>query len=332
MEPTAMPAIKLYIYNFLVKNYEATKEDLEKTFIKINRLSELENEYSKENNLLPTIGVEIEVPRKNLTYAKREILTKLEIPNESEENGLWEVNPSFSYSPWVQARIIQELAEMEALPLENKTKNSQGKIVGKDLLSLHVNFGMPAEVTRRIMSDNRDEIVLMSDTLTYAFSSTDRIAGRKTATSVRWDDDAKESKKSINKKKKAKYLSNTDDLLRLELRAGEFRDYPTYRMLAEAQRLIALLISNIKENSDLFPITPKESTLVELWKKFENEVKILFQRFNLENEMIDSRHGKTKIIEILNETDLRQQCRKIVTKYSKEVTKVLKLADETDFA
>ena len=333
IELTALPAIKLYLYNFIAKNPKATEKESEKAFTKINLLSEKENKYSQESNFLPTIGIEIEVPRTNLTPEKREILYGLNVPNDSEGSNLWEVNPHFSYSPWVQAQIIQELAEMDALPLEKIEGNPHKKIPSYTPLSLHVSFGMPKEIINKILVQNTYEVSLLNDTLIYAFTSPNRIDNRKTTDSSYFKDDAQPSKKNedknyTNKKSSDMYSDNSEVLLRLELRAFEFKDYPTYRMLAESQRLMAMLISYLKTYVDHNKIDSKELELAMLWKKFENEIKNLFDQFKLSPEMIDHHHGKIKVMEILKTTDLKDRCRNTVTKYSKEVSKIIKTKEK----
>lgn len=330
IEPTARPVINLHLYNFIARNENVDELDLQKEFNKINRLSKLEKEYSSEGNILPTIGIEIEVPIENLTQDKVKILNKLNIPNHEErKDSLWEMNPDFSYSPWAQAQMIQELADMDALPLKESPKNSKKKIVNDEILSLHVNFGMPNSVQKRIMENNYTSITYMNDALTYAFSSPERIAGRKTKTAIGLEDDAKESKKNTNKDESS---IGKRKLMRLELRAQEFRDYPTYRMLVESQRIAALLIAEMTLSGKI-GISREERDLVILWQKFENDIKDLFDKFDLEKGMVDSYRGTYKIIEILKEPEsdikpnLKKSCREIISRYSKEVAKILKLKE-----
>ncbi len=276
IEPTAEGAIKLHIYNFLFKNPDASKEELKATFKKINKLSETEKEYSHENNFLPTIGIELEVPLKDLTYEDISVLNQLKIHNESAEDEfglLWEVNPSFSYSPSVQSRIIQELAEMNAIPLkfDKRKRNPHLKRVSEkteDILSLHINFGIPIKTTRQQLE--RGFLVpsfLVNDLLNYAFTSPKRITNRKTSTSLRFVHDAEDSEKNKN-------FTN----LRLELRASEFRDYPTYRLIAESQKIIALFIAHMKFNLGDREMNDKEKLLAQLWGGFRRRCPISIQR------------------------------------------------------
>lgn len=327
IEPTAMPAIKLYMYNFMAKHPEAKEVELKKAFSKVNRLSELESKYGHESNILPTIGIEIETPKVNLTYDRIRILKRLDIPNyEESADYLWEVNPDFSYSPQVQARIIQELARMGALPLEEEPLSSRKKIPKSEFLSLHVNFGMPRDLNYEKVRDHKVKIREVNDILTYAFSSTDRLKNRKTSTSLKIQTGVQKSKKNSLEKPEGRDRDYHDPI-RLELRAGEFRDYPTYRMLSEAQKLVALLIAHIQEEENIAILSPRADDLLNLWEKFEKEVQDLRENFNLSQNMIDS-YKLDDIVKILEETDLREKCRKIITKYSKEVAKILKLEEE----
>ena len=319
LEPTAVPATKFHLYNFLKQHPTASEEDFSKEVDRCRRYSEEEKEYSREGNPLPTIGIEVEVPEKYLSEDKVAVLNELGIPNYQESrtysNALWEVNPNFTYSPWVQGRILQELAVMGALPMEDFGAGTK-KISSEELLSLHINLGLPGELLTNPRV-SQAEFYVLSDVMNYAFTSENRLANRKTNTSlIRKSKNTKVSKKSG----KMSLADHDSFALRLELRASEFRDYPSYRMLAEVQRLAAILISFMKVENKL-PTTETEKKLAEVWPDFSNEARQEFEKHGLFSDVIDKNPAQG--IDILKSTDLRQKSRQIFSRYARRVGEII---------
>lgn len=327
VEETALPALKLHLFNFLLHNTDATEGELEEEFAKINRLSDIEREFSEEGNPLPTIGIEIELPRTHLSKKRVETLTQLGIPNEDAidmEQEFWEVNPGYSYSPWVQARTLEELAEFGAIPLD---ANEREKRVSKNIeLPLHINFGIPEHIH---ISEDRDmnsvewsEVILLNDCLNYAFTSPERLEGGKYGRTYHTVKEGSRSKKSVRGKSGVTQIGTAGGLHRLELRAFEFRDYPTFRLLAESQKIVAMLFAHL---GDARLRNTQEAALAELWKNFSSDVRTLFAQKALAPNAIET-FGE-KIIKAnfneLRETDLRARSRAIVTHYAQGVTNII---------
>ena len=323
LETTALPAIRLHLFNFLTKNPKASSKQIEKEMTHLERLSAHERKFAREQNPLPTIGIEIEVPQSSLHNEQVRILDALQIPNEQEYTmePLHEVNPNFSYSPWVQGRVIQELASMGALPLEKKQDGNNRVIPPTstgDVLSLHINFGVPTGIERLTLHvDYRYKLFLVSDLLTYAFTTPERVEFRKTKTSML----IKSSEESGKSKKEVDLVGPS----RVELRAMEFRDYPSFRLLGEAQRLMAMVFANIKKVDGL-PTNIAEKAFDDVWNDFEKEVKKFFRDRELTQAMVD--WSPSKVTQKLRETDLQKACRAIVTKYSKRIGKILRETNE----
>lgn len=320
-EPTAMPATKLHLYNFLKNHPDASDEDFLKEIKKCRRYSEQETKYGREDDILPTIGIEIEIPREYLDKRKADILDELGIPNQSEIDDLWEANPEFTYSPWVQARMIQELAMMGALPLENIDRVK--KVISEKGLSLHINLGPPCNFMERIIAPYADSAYALNDIMNYAFTSGERLKHRKTSQSLSVSKKARDSKKS--RKKASSGDSTNVSLERLELRASEFRDYPSYRMLAEVQQLGAALFSFIKVRQNL-PTDNIEQELARIWSDFYGEAQAVREKYGLEANIIDVDSSRDKVIYVLKNTDLRQASRRIFSRYAREVGKIIKLS------
>lgn len=314
-EPTSVPAIGLHLYNFFKDHAEPSEKELEKEINKCKRWSEMENEYkqslsersahySQEGNPLSTIGIEIEILKRNLTPDKVAVLNELDIPNGEEMNSdrIWEVRPEFSYSPWIQSRIIQELAMMGALPLEGTDESRHKRIPKERVLSLHINLGWPRVITYKI--SHCHIIETLSDTLNYAFTSTKRIRQLKVF--------------PYNLKNSGK---NSEVFFRLELKAPEFRDYPSYRMLAETQKLSAMLFSYIKKAENL-PLSQTEKKLADLWLNFSGEVSEKFKKYGIEPGELDKK--PKEVIRILENSDLKQKSREIFGRYARRVGEILK--------
>ncbi len=332
VEPTARDAIKLHLFNFITAHQTATEEDLLQELATLNRLSTQEKEFSSAENPLPSIGIEIEMPTFSLTPERVAILNALGIPHYKEsEPKLWEVNARFSYSPWTQARLLQELAMLGAIPLTEEANNTTRKVkkVPKDeALSLHINFGLPPEINTNEFKKPLPSFSTLNAILTYAFVSPQRLYKRKTTIAFAVTDD----NVNANKKMASPPPDTQKKLFRLELRATEFRDFPTFRLLVESQRLVAMLISHLKEKH-YTPMTALEKKLAKYWDEFFIAAKILLKKFNLEDtDMVDSINANdekdtTKIkalTTLLTTTDLKKECRRLITHHSAAVAKLLK--------
>ena len=317
-EPTAVEAAKLYLYNVISRHPDVTDEELSKKVkYRLQSFSQVEKAAQAETNPLPTIGIELEIPYSAI-QGKVDLLKTLNIPNYSEGDDLREVNPSFSYSARTQARIIQELAKMNAVPLE-RVKGKQ-RVPNWSSLSLHVNLGLPENI--RSFNLTETELYALSDTVTYAFSSPARLKSRKTDTSLNWNKSADRSKKTGNIE-----VPNAAEPLRLEIRATEFKDYPTFRMLIEVQRLGAMLNAHIKRSSKQ-QMSETDNQLAELWQSFQEETIYYHRRLGLEADEVDL--DTAKVVNALHSTDLKQKSRQIITDYSKKVSIILKSAESSE--
>jgi len=307
-EPTAIPAIKLHLFNFFKNHPKPSEKELNKEINKCQRWSEMEKEYSQEGNPLPTIGIEIEMKKSDLMPDKVAILRKLSIPNYEEYTvaNVWEVNPDFSYSSWIQTQMLRELVAMGALPLE-ETDDGRGKrIPAQRMFPLHINLGWPITTYKISHCHN---IETLSDTLNYAFTSTKRIRRLKV-----FPYNLKKSKKSSSGK-------NNGTFFRLELKAPEFRDYPSYRMLAETQKIGAMLFSYIKKTENL-PLSPAEKKLADLWFNFSDAVSEKFKEYGIEPGDLSKKPKEA--IKILESNDLKQKSREIFGRCARRVGEILK--------
>lgn len=319
MEETVVPVGNLCLFNFLVQNPDASDQEINQELKKIERLSTLENKLKNPKNPLPTIGIEIEVPDEGFSDEKKSLLTSLDIPHQKETQGrrvpLWEVNPSFSYSAQVQARMLQELTDFGIIPL-----TSESKINSSEPLSLHINIGVPFEIEVALRFDHREEVEKLNDVLLYAFSSPRRLSLKKTGDVFIFTGAGVKSSFKNNGAAQVPFKKPK----RLELRAGEFSDYPTYRQLIETQRLAAMLLAFGKYQSKM-PLTFIEAHLVDLWNEFSDEV-----TQHLVSEDLKVNHAEYNmedVIQKLESSDIKQWARTIATEYSHKVSLLLKLEE-----
>lgn len=330
-ENSAEETLRLHLFNFLNENPNYTTEDFDKEFKKLSRLSNLELIYSREDNPLPTIGIEIEIPDNlegGLHKGKQDLLNEIGISNTDGGLDLWEVNPKYSYSPNVQAQAIQELAKMGAIPLvkdQGKDITPLGQVdKAQDPLSLHINLGFPTEVSRRVELENTEEIAKVVNCLTYAFTTPDRIMSRKTITSFNSKDDAVGSKKNYSDKT----YRHDFKVKRLEIRSVEFANYSSFRQLSETQRIGAMLFTHLKKEQGV-ELTEIEKEILPLWNNFSQEVQGLYEKYHLRINSVD--HNKGRVAEVLEKTNIKAEARQIVTKYSKAVMSYVKpLLESTD--
>lgn len=329
-EKSAHDAIKLRLFNFIVRNQPLSSESLQKELDKLRKISNSERDLGKANNPLPTIGIEIEIPRKAVSDEKEQILDDLDIKNELEYNNDLEINPLFSYDAATQARLIQELAELGIFPLNDVENNgtTSKKIADWASLSLHINLGMPPGMEEEDFGEHYlDEAYKLSDTVVYAYSSARRLETRKTSDSVFAKDDVSPSRKNQRRNSKDNF-----SLIRLELRAVEFKDYPSYRMLLETQKLGAMLASHIKTSQHKNRGSKKEKALAILWSEFSDEMAQYFRERKITPAMFDTSAGKDKAIELLENSDIKEDCRKIIHRYAKEVTQIIETKEKAQAA
>lgn len=312
MDERIGPAARLHIYNALKgdNNNDIPQKDIDK----IQRMSQVERRYALKKDFLPTIGIEIETPETSLNKSTQQVLKELNIPNTIGSDypiRLWEVNPDYSHSPLVQSRVLQELAHMEAIPIDSKT----GKLPRDARTSLHINFGLLKVTSREmdsIQNKFHEDISLLNDILTYAFASPYRIRNRKTRNSY----DIKVAKDEDHK---VFYREGKPALMRLELRAGEFRDYPTFRLLAEAQALTGSLLADIKLEEGFYTGGPSDTEvkIASLWQKIKDEITEYLRPYNLRFNLVD--YDPEEAASVMEIPGFKEGCRKIVSKYAKMV-------------
>ena len=161
-------------------------------------------------------------------------------------------------------------------------------------------------------------MLVLNDMLTLAFASPYRILNKKTNESLKYDQPAAASKKTGTQTDPGK----DNKLFRLELRANEFRDYPTFRMLTEVQRLGAMFIAYMK-SADGLALTEQEEALAELWTHFRQEAKLYREKIGYPADAAYREKHTQSAAEMAGDKEIKSSCRHMITRYSLEVAKLL---------
>lgn len=255
----ALPAVKFHLFTFFLSHTEATEEEKERELNKMILLSEREKKAEDLNNPLPTIGVELEFPDKAVPQKLKEATEKFNVYSGRDAQGIYEYNPDFSHSAEVQARIIEDLSRF--------IKYDTGEVSPGAYAPFHINIGLPSELGGHY-ADMHTEAFAISFAVTAAFVSPERIKERSYGSMQRL--------KPMNEN--AKHHKKTKE--RLEIRIPSFDNKSAYSLLLEVQLLSASAISFIKEKVGV-EIKPVEKELVEIWKKFRNDMYKLFEEYDI---------------------------------------------------
>lgn len=334
---TIKPAIQLFFFNNLNAfdpqlSEEESNTMNHRTLEKYKQYIVLEKK-AEEDPLLPTIGVEIEVPYDFPVDEKYFSATEyFDIPNGYDE--AWEFACKYSYSASTQNLLVHEL--IRGGFIETEEQQERKKIRGSGDFSLHVNLGLPLELTaylnnpKNITKDQAnkeygDRADRLVNALTYGFSSQKRLDKRKTKTRMKLTNDAEKSKKRSS----ATAEEQREQWSRLEIRSLELRDLTFYRMLKEAQLLAAALFSRSLE------VGGKEETglsrawkLSKAWNDFESKVDEILSQHNLKLDSLDDdiRWGK-----VLEQTNIQKEMRNLITDTSKLIQNIIIKTDLREY-
>lgn len=294
--------LSLYLFNRLYVRPQMTFEEKEMLVTRMyTQLYNAEFHALELGKYVPTIGLEVEIEegrkKHNRNRRTNAIIRALGINHEvtsSQYYGEWsdelEINDVHSYSAAVHARLLHELSVMGALrtvqlPRARKQvlKDAHNHVERKCIIdervvhsrrsmySLHVNLGLPSvyysENAQGQPVDSlhshkllEKEMQRFSYISLVAFSSKDRMRRRKTKL-AHWLNTSAD----FDGQKEAAY--------RLELRALEVRDYPTYRMLYELQFLAGCMTAFVQRNKK-GGLSTLEHELALVWEHLCADVRI----------------------------------------------------------
>lgn len=307
LEDTAREACLLYTYNFLRKYPELTNEGRKFLIEKLTRLNKQEKLYMQNDVPLPPLGIEVEIPETSNRQMNEFVLQCFGV-SHYDEGDLLEINKAYSYSGEIQSRVLEEVAKMGAIPLVPGEKGL-GDIPREVPLSLHMNFGLPSELDNNddLEDDYLEDFQALVNWVTYAFTSPDRISKRKTRSSWYMRPGKTEA-------------SNKSGKQRLEIRVSEFKDFSSFRMIDEAQKLTGALFSYLKKMNG-HKLSHKESRMSELWINFKRKVNQTMNNYSVRSMLFD--RDSDEAAEIASNEKLRSEMRQISRIQSKEITKTV---------
>lgn len=240
-EPDSLQlAVALACYNF-DQRFEKTPREEQILENQLSRLVRIERTASDSESPLPTIGIEVETPRKPFEKQEapcyKEFFDAIGMPRNrtnvfpDETTTYWEFSPEPSYSAEVQARILSELIKggFIASLLFSQHPCDIREYLDDKLVSLHLNLGIPPFLA--VNSKQKREFRIFSTVLGVAFSSSERLRERQSSPFYRVKGSTVFRNKAPSKKK-------------LEITALEVRAQNTYRLLKTAQILAASMFTS----------------------------------------------------------------------------------------
>lgn len=300
--PSVLPAYKLMVFNELYSPdaFKHTPDVLER---RLKQLKEIELTYQKKFPLIPTIGVELEVPKNWISISQRDVIDGFYIHCTPENDSVTEISPFFSFSSHTQSRILEECVKLGINPEKQPEKDLERT-------SVHINLGIPEEMrddTEHFIHETRS----LTDAMTYGFVPPERIKWRKTRES-----------------RQVKSAFGPHSSLRLELRTPDFSSSTTFRMLEEVQLLAAACFAYIKDQDEV-EVSEDELKLSSVWATFRLEVQTL-----LEDNKLDVEKGAKPLYDTNPDTLFRllsskpqitKSFRSLITRTSKEIKKIVQL-------
>lgn len=297
------------------------------------KLSPLIDEELREGqrNILPTIGIEVESPRRTtVQYLAHEygvFFDFVGMPrNKINKYGnsdfpMWEFSPPPSYSADVQARVLAGLIKGRFIPSLTFSKKPKDimYLLDEKGVSLHVNLGLPKSLNwlhnkwlQKLGREPRpdplqedlvpEDVDIFASAFALAFSSLQRLDKRQSS-------DVFMIKKCDNSP-----LGGRE--YRLEIKALEVRDESVYRLLREIQLVGAALFGYL-EGNNLYPI----------WKNLRGKIERVFQEFDV-NPRWTLKDNKGYLIKVLEKGEkISPRLRLILHEGALEVRKELLKVD-----
>jgi hypothetical protein len=273
--------LSLKLFNRYALAADRENVDTSDIFEEIDSLGNIESNLADPSNPLPTVGVELEVPITREVMRLRDVLSRFRIEHDDEQEILYEASPSYSYSPKVQAMILQELSKIGFVPMRSTEEEQQQynsdnlsgyKINRDDPLSLHINLGLNCFSEYYQADKFHDVMEVLIYSLILAYTSSERIRSKKHRKAF---DHNKTAKRSDKNECMAEYSLP----IRLELKSAEFRDASSYRALFDAQHLGAALNSYIMVETGRKGSSALDIKLADIYRQFLRDANTLFERY-----------------------------------------------------
>ncbi len=339
-EATLTGLASLSLFNTLkgADSAEIENVDLSNWRTEFERVNQEESWAKNPRNILPAMGLELEVPEQTVSPEESNALKLLGIDNSPETNyRKWhEIRTGYSYSGMAQAYTLHEIYEFkdkahlgivrEIIKKDTDTgsepANKGGGVYYPDsdsfATSLHVNFGVPDWVNKKDDLEENSGLKLLSAIVGCAFTSPDRIRERKTRGAVRQKEDALESTKNTSDSP----ASGENRFVRFELRIPEFKDASIYRMLIEVQYIVSAFMCGVAQEEKKDPL---KENLSKTWDLFVHEATELLSASGLQAAHFENvPPGAAHVLE--NNDHLRKNARSLFTHYAQEIKKQIEIA------
>lgn len=286
---------------------------------KLDFLRQVEKSVSNPDNPLPTIGWEVEIPRKPLNVSRvgmyalffdfmglprnrdrTSVVPGSPSTYERSSSFFWEFSTAPAYSAAVVRRILCELIKGGFIPhLDgSSTALDRRDLLDDKLVSLHINLGIPSWLfnePRDGAIDSQEDAVLLASSFEFAYTSPERFAYR-SQTSVVGSKAAEQTTKN-----------NDPQPYRLELKAFEVGSANTYRLMEEIQLVTAATFGAMAGRD--IPLTP-------IWQKTRARIQTVYAKYYIEPKMITN---KTEAADKVRDGDVQRDLRQILTDAAHQV-------------
>lgn len=309
--PNVRAAGNLWLYNSPAERWPAVLR-------KLDVLRQVEKSVSSPDNPLPTIGWEVEIPRKPFNVSRAGMYALffdfMGLPRNRDRTSVvpgspstyarsssffWEFSTAPAYSAAVASRTLCELIKGGFIPhLDgSSTALDRRDLLDDKLVSLHINLGIPSWLfnePREGTIESQEDIVLLASSFEFAYTSPERFSYR-SQTSVVGSKSAEQTTKN-----------NDPQPYRLELKAFEVGSANTYRLMEELQLVTAATFGAMADRDTLIPI----------WQRTKARIQAVYKKYYLEPKMIVS---KTEAADRVRDGDVQKDLRQILTDAAHQV-------------
>lgn len=309
--PNVRAAGNLWLYNSPAERWPAVLR-------KLDFLRQVEKSASGPDNPLPTIGWEVEIPRKPFQTSRAGMYALffdfMGLPRNRNHTSivpgnpstyayssfLWEFSTAPAYSAVVVSRTLCELIKGGFIPhLEGPvTALDRRNLLDDKLVSLHINLGIPPWLFNRPREgaiDSQEDIVLLASSFELAYTSPERFTYRSQSSMV--------GSKTAEQTAK----NNGPQAYRLELKAFEVGGANTYRLMEEIQLVTAATFNAMAD---------RDGPLTMVWQKTRDAVRAVYEKYYIQPKIIGD---KVAAADKVREADVQRDLRRILTDAAHQV-------------
>lgn len=306
----------------ILYNSDGQKYSLERALRRITYLKESEEKELK--SCLPTIGIEVETPRKVFNKERAGLYAwfndfigfqrnkacfnvKYGDP-QTYTSTFWEffTYPASSYR--IVNSTLHSLIEGGFIPhLENSNKASDRVLLlDEKLVSMHINIGVPPSIDNPFNQPDdeflRSDIELLSSSFPLTFTSPERLKQRSSGVFV-------------NTKSAVPTEKYPETKHRIELKAFEVGTKETYRLLKEIQLVSGAMFSLRIDGGEL---------IGDIWLATRERVRRIYNKYDFTPVIMQT--NKPLVFDLTKKGDITRELREALTEAALEVSKVIKKA------